>query len=221
MPRRAPHFLLRKENGGKEPRGERRAAPLRTPFLRPAADPPFSRAAGRLTRPFGRKPPADGETLEKPRSKAQLFKRFCAKGDACALLPISPFFSLLAGLAALRAANRRLAGKRPKCQGAELSFSGVSVRGGTFDPAFYIFMEIWRGLCPASFLPATGTGARFFPCLGEQEPCAGHTPGNNRGRARHGNETNTGRDLLTAGVLGAAAQARFFGTMERKRAWGE
>ena len=34
---------------------------------------------------FGRKPPADGETLEKPRSKAQLFKRFCAKGYAAKL----------------------------------------------------------------------------------------------------------------------------------------
>ena len=38
------------------------------------------------------------ETLEKPRSRAQLFKRFCAKGDACALSLISPFFWLLAGL---------------------------------------------------------------------------------------------------------------------------
>ena len=70
------------------------------------------------------------ETLEKPRSKAQLFKRFCAKEDACALSLLSPFFWLLAGLAALWAANRRLAGKRPKSQGAKLSFSGVSVRWG-------------------------------------------------------------------------------------------
>ena len=46
-------FSFRKENGGKEPRGERRAAPLRTPFQRPAADLPFPRAAGRLKRPFG------------------------------------------------------------------------------------------------------------------------------------------------------------------------
>ena len=98
-------FSFRKENGGKEPRGERRAAPLRTPFLRPAANLPFSLAAGRLKRPFGRKPPAGGETLEKPGSRAQLFKRFCAKGDACALWLISPFLSLLAGLAALRAAT--------------------------------------------------------------------------------------------------------------------
>ena len=41
---------------------------------------PLFLAAGRLTRPFGRKPPADGETPEKPRSRAQLFRRFCAWG---------------------------------------------------------------------------------------------------------------------------------------------
>ena len=51
-----------------------------------------------------------------------------------ALRPISPFFWLLAGLAALRAANRRLTGKRLKSQGAELSFSSVSVRRGTPAP---------------------------------------------------------------------------------------
>ena len=51
-----------------------------------------------------------------------------------ALRPISPFPALLAGLAALRAANRRLTGKRLKSPGAELSFSSVSVRRGTPAP---------------------------------------------------------------------------------------
>ena len=41
------------------------------------------------------------ETLEKPRSRAQLFKRFCAKEYACALRPVTPSSSLLAGLTAL------------------------------------------------------------------------------------------------------------------------
>ena len=45
-----------------------------------------------LSGPSGRKPPADGETLEKPRSRAQLFKRFCAKEFACALRQINPSF---------------------------------------------------------------------------------------------------------------------------------
>ena len=111
-PRRASTFF-RKESRQRFARG-RGSAPFEPPFQRPAADLPFSRAAGRLKRPFGRKPPADGETLEKPRSKAQLFKRFCAKEYACALSPISPYFSLLAGLTALRAANRRLARETPE-----------------------------------------------------------------------------------------------------------
>ena len=53
---------------------------------------------------------------------------------SCALRPITPSSALLAGLTALRAANRRLTGKRLKSQGAELSFSSVSVRRGTSAP---------------------------------------------------------------------------------------
>ena len=53
---------------------------------------------------------------------------------SCALRPIFSSFALLAGLTALRAANRRLTGKRLKSQGAELSFSSVSVRRGTPVP---------------------------------------------------------------------------------------
>ena len=78
-------FSFRKENGGKEPRGERRAAPLRTP----------------LTVPCGQS---------------------------------SPLPRCWPAYAALRAANRRLTGKRLKSQGAELSFSSVSVRRRTPAP---------------------------------------------------------------------------------------
>ena len=170
MPRRAPHFLFGKKMGGKEPRG---ALPLRTPFLRPAANLFLFRAAGRLNGPLGRKPPADGKTLEKPRSKAQLFKRFCAKEDACALWLISPFLSLLAGLTALWAANRRLTGETPEKPRSGAQLFGRFCAGGTFDPAFYIFMEIWRGLLPGKLPP----GHR------EQEP--GFSPAwENRSRAR-------------------------------------
>ena len=42
------------------------------------------------------------------------FERFCAKGNACALSLISPFFWLLAGLSGPSAANRRLAGETPE-----------------------------------------------------------------------------------------------------------
>ena len=98
MPRRAPHFLFGKKMGEKNREGLRPFEPhscaLRLIFFSSAL------LAG-LRGPLGRKPPAGRETLEKPRSKAQLFKRFCAKGYACALRPISPFLSLLAGLRGL------------------------------------------------------------------------------------------------------------------------
>ena len=82
-PRRASTFF-RKESRQRFARG---AAPFEPPFLCPAADLPFPRAAGRLNGPSGRKPPADGETLEKPRSRAQLFKRFCAWGTRRSFFP--------------------------------------------------------------------------------------------------------------------------------------
>ena len=56
-PRRASTFF-RKESRQRFARG-RGSAPFEPPFLCPAADLPFPRAAGRLKRPFGRKPPAD------------------------------------------------------------------------------------------------------------------------------------------------------------------
>ena len=180
MPRRAPHFLLRKENGGKEPRGERRAAPLRTPFLRPAADPPFSRAAGRLS-------------------------------------------------AALWAAIRRLTGKRPKSQGAELSFSSVSVRwgcAGAFAQPGKTEARRWactrkkpracetrgrkrhgarlarrsRASCPPQVCPPQ---ARAFSLPGKTGAQRGPTLGKNRVRARRGEEKDTVRDLPTAGAAGS------------------
>ena len=109
-PRRASTFF-RKESRQRFAKGLRPFEP-HSCALRPIF---FSSAllAG-LHGPSGRKPPAGRETLEKPRSRAQLFKRFCAKENACALRLISPFFSLLAGLTALRAAIRRLAGETPE-----------------------------------------------------------------------------------------------------------
>ena len=80
------------------------------------------RAAGRLTGPSGRKPPAD-------------------KGNA------------------------------RKAKGAELSFSGVSVRWGTFGPTFYIFMEVWRGLLSGRFPSGhREQGLGFFPARENRSP---------------------------------------------------
>ena len=203
MPRRAPHFLFGKKMGEKNREGS--GAPRRSPSnpsdgaLRPFF--PSSALLAGLTALRAANRRLTGETLEKPRSKAQLFKRFCAKEDACALSPISPFLSLLAGLAALRPQTAGWHGKRPKSQGAELSFSDVSVRWGCAG-AF-----AWLG-----FLPGAGNRSQDFCLLGKTEAVRGHTPGKNRVRARHGEERDTVRDLLAAGALEKPrSRAQFFG----------
>ena len=161
-PRRASTFF-RKESRQRFAKG---LGPFEPPFLRPAANLLLFRAAGRLNGPSGRNSPADGETLEKPRSKAQLFKRFCAKGDACALRLLTPFFSLLAGLTALRAAIRRLIRETlEKTKEQSSAFSSVSVRWG----------------CAGAFARRVssrpqGTGGRISPRPGKQEPCVGLPP---------------------------------------------
>ena len=97
-------------------------------------------------------------------------------------------------------------GNARKAKGAKLSFSGVSVRGGTGGPSFYIFME---GLAQAFARQAPsrpqGTGGGISVCPGKQEPCVGHAHGTSRVRARLSKDTNTVRDLLTAGVITAGA----------------
>ena len=101
-------------------------------------------------------------------------------------------------------------GNARKAKGAELSFSDVSVRWG----------------CAGAFARRVssrpkGTGARPFPCPGKQKPGVGTRPeriacvrgkakkktgcatcsAQPRGRARHGEERDTVRDLLAAGAL--------------------
>ena len=106
------------------------------------------------------------ETLEKPRSKAQLFKRFCAKGDACALRLLTPFFSLLAGL-------RGPLGRKPpadmgnarKAKGAKLQLFGRFCAWGM----------------RRSFSPAWENRSPVWACT-QKEPRACET----RGRKRHG-----------------------------------
>ena len=116
-----------------------------------------------------------GKRSKKPRSRAQLFQAFlCEGGDACALSPITPLF-LAAGRLNGPSGRKPPAGMGNARNAKEQSssFSGVSVRGGTFGPTFYVFMEIWRGLLPGGFPP----GRR------EQEP--GFFPvRENRSRAR-------------------------------------
>ena len=152
-PRRASTFF-RKESRQRFAKGLRPFEP-HSCALRPIFS--FSALLAGLRGLSGRKPPADGETLEKPRSRAQLFKRFCAKRDACALSLINPF---------PRAAGRLNgpSGRKPpadkgnarKAKEQSSSFSGVSVRWG----------------CAGAFarrvssLPQ-GTGGGLSPCPGK------------------------------------------------------
>ena len=107
-----------------------------------------------------------------------------------------------------RLARRRRGwqGKCPKSQGAELSFSSISVRGGNVRP--HVFLNLWKfgaGFCPASSLPAAGNRGRDFCLFGKTEAVRGPAPGTNRVRARLGKATNTVRELLgaAAGFLSA------------------
>ena len=85
-------FSFRKENGGKEPRGERRAAPLRTPFQRPAANLPFSLAAGRLTRPSAANRRLTGKRLKSQGAKLS-FSSVSVRRRTPAPFRLSPPFS--------------------------------------------------------------------------------------------------------------------------------
>ena len=110
------------------------------------------------------------ETLEKPRSRAQLFKRFCAKGDACALSPISPFLSVLAGLSGHSAANRRQIRETPeKPKEQSSAFRAFLCVGERVAPRY----SFQIGNLARAFARLQGTETRLSPCPGKQKSCAG------------------------------------------------
>ena len=188
-PRRASTFF-RKESRQRFARG-RGSAPFEPPFQRPAAVLSFFRAAGRLSGPSGRKPPADRETLEKPRSKAQLFKRFCAWGTRRGFCPrrvSSRPQGTGGGLSPRPGKQEPCAGAHPKSTACVRDWAQAQTRCATCSAQ------------PRAFSPPGKTGARRGP-----------TPENNRVRARLGAGTNPVRVLPTAGVLTAGAgERRFF-----------
>ena len=205
--RRASTFF-RKESRQRFARG-RGSAPFEPPFLRPAANLFLFRAAGRLSGHSAANRRQIRETPEKPRSRAQLFGRFCAKEDACTLSPISPFISLLAGL--VRPFGPQTAGwrgKRPKSQGAKLSFSSVSVRWGTGGPTlFFSNRKFGAGFCPAA-----GNRRWAFSPPGKTEAQRGLAPRKNRVHAQLGKGTNQVRELP-----GAAARLAHRRCARRRR----
>ena len=177
-----PIFFSERKWGKRTARG---AAPS-NPIPAPCGQSSLFRAAGRLNGPSGRKPPADGETLEKPRSRAQLFKRFCAKGDACALWLISPFLSLLAGLTALWAANRRLTGETPeKPRSRAQLFGRFCAWGNVWSHVLLVHGNLAR-----AFARPQGTGAGLPACRENRCRARAHTR-KNRVRARLGTKTNS------------------------------
>ena len=195
-----PIFFSERKWGKRTARGAARRSPS-NPIPAPCGQSPLSPRCWPAYAAFGRKPPADGETLEKPGSRAQLFKRFCAKGDACALSLISPFLSLLAGLAALRAANRRQIKETPEKPRSKAQLFRRFCASGTR-----------RGFCPGGFLPAAGNRRWDFSLPEETGAQRGPTPGKNRGRARRGEEKDTVRDLP-----GAAARLAHRRCARRRR----
>ena len=84
-PRRASTFF-RKESRQRFARG-RGSAPFEPPCLRPAADLPLFLAAGRLSGPSGRKPPADKGNARKAKEQSSAFRAFLCVGDAPELFP--------------------------------------------------------------------------------------------------------------------------------------
>ena len=255
-PRRASTFF-RKESRQRFARG-RGSAPFEPPFLRPAANLFLFRAAGRLSGHSAANRRQIRETLEKPRSRAQLFKRFCAKEDACTLSPISPLFLAAGRLsAALRAANRRLIREtleKPRSK-AQL-FKRFCALGERVAPRFTYSWKFGVGFCPAAgnrnqaFSPPGKTEAQrglaprknrvhaqlgkgtnqvrglpgaaarlahrrcarrrrgLFPCPGKQEPGVRHAPGTSRGRARRGEEKDRERELPGAAARGRSRQGK-------------
>ena len=112
------------------------SAPFEPPFLCPAADLPFPRAAGRLKRPFGRKPPADKGNARKAKEQSSSFSGVSVRWGCAGAFALPGKTGAMRGPApgnnrvrarlkcrhkhGARLARRRRAGKRPAArQGAE------------------------------------------------------------------------------------------------------
>ena len=181
----------------------------------------FFRAAGRLSGPSAANRRLTGKRLKSQGAELSFSSVSVRRGTSAPFRQSPPFLSLLAGL-------RGPSGRKPpagmgnarKAKGAELSFSGVSVRGGMFGPTFYIFIEIWRELLPgsreqeSSFFPAWENRSRALGLHSKKNACvrgAGKEktgcaicPAQPRGHARRGEGKDRESDLLGAARAGRA-----------------
>ena len=147
-------------------------APCGRSFLLPRCWPAyaaFQAANRRLT----------GKRLKSPGAELSFSSVSVRRGDVCALSPISPFFWLLAGLAALRAANRRQIRETLEKPRSKAQLFGRFCASG-----------MRRGF----FLPGKTVARR------------GQAARNSRVRARRGEEKDTVRDLPGAAALEKAKE---------------
>ena len=141
----------------------------------------------------GKQKPCAGAHLKKNRVRARLGESTNTVRD----LPAAG--ALLAGLTALRAANRRLAWETPEMPRSKAQLFGRFCAWGYVWPhVLRIHESLARAFVRQISSWPQGTGVRLFPRPGKQEPGAGHTPGINRVRARLGESTNMVRELLGA-----------------------
>ena len=126
-----------------------------------------------------RKEPRACETQERKRHGARLARRRRAPGinrvrarhgnETNPVRDLLTAGALLAGLAALRAANRRLTWETPEKPRSRAQLFGHFCAWGNVRPHV---LRIHGSLARAFALPQ-GTEAKLFPCLRKQEPCVG------------------------------------------------
>ena len=160
-----------------------------------------------------------GETLEKAKEQSSAFSSVSVRRRTPAPFRRSPpFFSLLAGLTALRAANRRLAWETPEMPRSKApAFRAFLCVGVRLAPRFTYLWKFGAGFCPAGFLPDAGNRSQAFSLSGKTEAVRGRALEKNRVRARLGESINTVRDLPAAGALLAGLTA--LRAANRRLAW--
>ena len=152
--------------------------------LHPFADLPLFLAAGRLTRPFGRKPPADmGNARKAKGAKLQLFGRFCALGMRRGLSPCPGKQEPCVGLYPEPAAGVRDAGK--KRHGARFAHRRCACVRDTGRKKTRCVN------CPAQPRELLAAGAGFLPARENRSRARARTRNQpraceTRGRKRHG-----------------------------------
>ena len=153
--------------------------------------------------------------LEKPRSRAQLFKRFCALGNGWPHNlhihgSLARAFALpqgtRGGLSACPGKQESGVGTRPEItaclRGWEKTQTGCSAQPR-------VRARLGKGTNPVrDLLTAGAPQARDFCLLRKTEARRGPAPGTSRVRARLGKDTNRVRVLLTAGVRACETRGR-------------